>query len=119
MNTALSGGGSHPSLVSLDQLEDFYTLAGRVPVILVNEPMLVLQAVPNSDVRYNSYYPRWVYDQYRQYVAEAAAAHGWNYLDFWDRYPAQYFTDTPLHLNPRGQHLLAEAIAPSIQKGCP
>jgi hypothetical protein len=107
------------SQVSLDQLEDFYVLAGDVPVLLINEPMLVMQGVPNSDVRYNSYYPRWVYDQYRQYVAESAEVHGWNYLDFWDKYPPQYFTDTPLHLNPEGQRLLAEAIAPSIEKGCP
>ncbi len=105
--------------VSLDQLQDFYALAGQVPVVLVNEPMLIVEGDPNSDVRYNSYYPRWVYDQYRQYVATDAAAHGWNYLDLWNIYPPQYFADTPLHLTPEGQHLLAEALAPSIEKGCP
>ncbi len=107
------------SQVSLDQLEDFYVLAGQVPVVLINEPMLIVQGDPHSDLRYNSYYPRWVYDQYRQYVAEDAVAHGWNYLDLWNKYPAQYFTDTPLHLSPQGQHLLAQALAPSIEKGCP
>ncbi len=105
--------------VSLDQVEDFYTLAGNVPVVLINEPMLVLEGVPNSDVRYNSYYPRWVYDQYRQYVADDAAQHGWNYLDLWNKFSPEYFTDTPLHLSPQGQHLLAQALAPSIEKGCP
>jgi hypothetical protein len=107
------------SQVSLDQLDDFYVLAGKVPVILVNEPILIVEGIPNSDVRYNSYYPRWVYDQYRQYVSDAAAQHGWDYLDLWDRFPATYFTDTPLHLKPEGQRLLAEALAPSIEKGCP
>jgi hypothetical protein len=109
----------HKSQVSLDQVQDFYKLAGSVPVVLVNEPMLIVQGQPNSDVRYNSYYPRWVYDQYRRYLGEDAQQHGWNYLDLWDKFPASYYTDTPLHLNPEGQHLLAEALAPSIQAGCP
>ncbi len=107
------------SQVSLDQIQDFYAIAGQVPVVLINEPMLVLKGVPNSDVRYNSYYPRWVYDQYRQYVAQDAAQHGWDYLDLWDAFPQAYFTDTPLHLNPQGQRLLARKLAPSIEKGCP
>ncbi len=106
------------SQVSLDQVRDFYTLAGQVPVVLINEPILTLNGVTNSDVRYNSYYPRWVYDQYRQYVAEAAAQQRWDYLDLWNMLPPSYFTDTPLHLSPGGQHLLAEALVPSIQKGC-
>jgi lysophospholipase L1-like esterase len=105
--------------VSLDQVADFYSLAGSVPVVLVNEPILIMSGVPNSDVRYNSYYPRWVYDQYRQYVSAAAMQHGWNYLDLWDMFPASQFTDTPLHLNPAGQHLLAERLAPTIERGCP
>ena len=105
--------------VSLDQVQDFYALAGNVPVLLVNEPMLVVNGKPNSDIRYNSYYPRWVYDQYRQYVSEAAKENGWNYLDLWDKYPASLYSDTPLHLRPAGQHLLAEALTPSIQEACP
>ncbi len=87
--------------------------------MLINEPTLEMTGVPNSDVRYNNYYPRWVYDQYRSYLSADAAQHGWNYLDFWNMFPASYYTDTPLHLNPQGQHLLARALAPSIQKGCP
>ncbi len=93
------------------------TLAAHMPVVLINE--LSLEGVSNSGVRYNSYYPRWVYDQYRQYVADDAAQHGWNYLDWWNKFSPDYFTDTPLHLSPQGQHLLAEALAPSIEKGCP
>lgn len=104
--------------VSLDQVHDFYELAGPVPVLLINEPMLVVRGALNSDVRYNSYYPKWVYDQYRAYVLEAAAQNGWNYMDLWDRFPAEDFSDTPLHLTPSGQHLLAEAIAPAMEKIC-
>jgi lysophospholipase L1-like esterase len=110
--------GLRSTQVSLDQVRDFYDLASPLPVLLVNEPMLVLHDVVHSDVRYNSYYPRWVYDQYREYVQEAATNNGWDYLDLWDSFPAQYFTDTPLHLNPDGQHLLALALAPAIRERC-
>ena len=109
----------HKSQVSLDQIQDFYTLAGNTPVVLINQPILIMKGLENSDVRYNSYYPRWVYDQYREYVNQAAAEQGWNYVDLWNKFPASFYTDTPLHLNPEGQHLLAKALAPSIQKGCP
>ncbi len=107
------------SQVSLDQVQDFYTLAGKTPVILVNEPMLVMSGVPNSNIRYNDYYPRWVYDQYRQYVSEAAAQNHWNYLDLWNMFPANYFTDTPLHLIPEGELELAKNLASAVQKDCP
>jgi hypothetical protein len=106
------------SVVSLDQVQDFYDLAGKTPVLLINEPMLILSGIPNSDVRYNSYYPRWAYDQYRQYLGEAAIQHGWNYLDLWNAIPPGYFTDSPLHLTPDGERNLAETLVPSIQKAC-
>jgi hypothetical protein len=106
------------SNISLDQVRDFYKLAGKVPVLLVNQPMQVRTNVPNSDVRYNDYYPRWVYDQYRQYVNDAATQNHWNYLDLWDIFPPSYYTDTPLHLIPQGETELAHRLSPSIVKGC-
>jgi hypothetical protein len=105
--------------VSLDQVKDFEQIAGKVPVIVVNQPMQVLTNVPNSDLRYNDYYPRWVYDQYRLYMNEAAAQNHWNYLDLWNIFPTGYFTDTPLHLIPKGETELAKMTAPAILKGCP
>jgi hypothetical protein len=105
--------------LSLDQVRDFYLLAAQTPVILINEPMLIVTGDPNSDLRYNGYYPRWVYDQYREYLADDALAQNWNYLDLWNAIPAAYFAGTPLHLDPPGQHLLAETIAPAIEKACP
>ena len=103
----------------MDQVQDFYDLAGKTHVFLINEPMLILNGIPNSDLRYNSYYPRWVYDQYRQYLNAAASQKGWDYLDLWNIFPSSFFTDTPLHLNPYGEQQLAEVIAPAIQKACP
>ena len=105
--------------VSLDQVKDFYQIAGNIPVILVNEPTQVLTNVPYSNIYYNVYYPRWVYDQYRQYVSKAAAENHWNYLDFWNVFASSFYTNTPLHLNPQGETELAKMIAPYIVQGCP
>ena len=105
--------------VSLDQVRDFYQIAGNVPVILVNEPTQILTNVPNSNIYYNVYFPRWIYDQYRQYVSEAAMQNHWNYLDLWNVFPSSYFTDTPLHLIPQGETELAKMIATHVVQGCP
>ena len=88
-------------------------------MILVNEPMQILANVPNSDIYYNVYFPRWIYDQYRQYVSEAAAQNHWDYLDLWNVFPPSYFTDTPLHLIPEGETELAKMIATHVVQGCP
>ena len=58
-----------PASLSLDALSAGAKLAAQhnVPLTFINEPMLISNG-KNSDVRYNSYYPRWVYDQYRSYV---------------------------------------------------
>jgi hypothetical protein len=104
--------------VSIDQVEDLHDLAGGLPVLLVNEPILIMKGIPNSDVRYNSYYPRWVYDQYRSYLTEASAANGWNYIDLWDLFPKDSFADTPLHLTPEAHSMLAGTLAPLIQQTC-
>jgi len=108
-----------PNKVSIDQVRDFYEIAGNTPVILVNEPIQILTNVPNSNIYYNVYFPRWVYDQYRQYVDEAARQNHWDYLDLWNVFPPGYFTDTPLHLTPHGETELAKLIAPAVIKACP
>jgi lysophospholipase L1-like esterase len=89
-------------------------MAGEAPVLLVNEPMFISDGV-NSDIRYNSFYPRWAYDQYRQLLAEKAQSEGWFYLDLWDKIAPQEFTDTPVHLTPQGSRQMAELIAPHLQ----
>ena len=105
--------------VSLDQVIDFYQIAGSVPVILVNEPTKVLTDVPNSNIYYNIFYPRWVYDQYRQYMNKTAMENHWDYLDLWNIFPPSDYTDTPLHLNPQAETKLAKMIAPYLIKNCP
>ncbi len=44
-------------------------MAGSIPVVIINEPMFISQG-KNSDIRYNFYYPRWAYDDYREMMTE-------------------------------------------------
>jgi hypothetical protein len=104
-----------PKALALDVLAAGFRAAGTTPVILVNEPMLVSTG-KNSELRYNFYYPRWAYDQYRQILAQTAREHGWNYLDLWDLVPADQFTNSAIHLTPAGEGLLAAQVRGAIQQ---
>jgi hypothetical protein len=86
-------------------------------MILVNEPMLISDGL-NSEIRYNFFYPHWAYDEYRQLLADHAAARSWHYLDLWDLIPATEFTNSAIHLTPNGEKLLADQIAEAIQTEC-
>lgn len=117
----------------LEASEDFHGLASlqgtlafdvleagmsAVPnTLLVNEPMLTSDGL-NSHIRYNFFYPRWAYDEYRRQMAERAAARGRAYLDLWDLVPASEFTNSAIHLTPAGEALLADRIAEAIQTKC-
>lgn len=84
-------------------------LAGEVPVVLINEPILISTG-KNSQVRYNYYYPRWAYDQYRNSFSETCATNGWTCLDLWDAVSEERFTNSAIHLDPQGEELLANLI---------
>ena len=87
--------------------------AGGIPIVIINEPIYISDG-ENSDLRYNAFYPRWAYDQYRAEMVERASAGGWAYLDLWDAIPPEEFTDTPVHLTPEGNRLLSELLAAMI-----
>ena len=87
--------------------------AGKTPVIVINEPMLI-SAGKNSDLRYNFYYPRWAYDQWRQMISDEAVSQDWNYLDLWNLVPATQFTNSAIHLTPAGEKLLTTRVEQSI-----
>lgn len=84
-----------------------------VPVLLINEPIFISSG-ENSDLRYNVWYPRWAYDQYRALLAETAVANAWRFVDLWDAIPPDEFTDSPVHLTPAGTALEAQRLAPLI-----
>jgi len=99
--------------LAFDVLAGGHTVAGNVPILIVNEPTLISDG-QNSDIRYNFFYPRWAYDQYRTLMAEQAQQNGWNYLDLWDLAPKTEFTNSAVHLTPAGSKMLAERIGRAI-----
>lgn len=102
-------------LLDLSPLEVGKKVAGDVPLRIINEPMLVSTGT-NSDIRYNFFYPRWAYDQYRQVMLAQAGVQGWHYLDLWDLVPQEQFTNSAIHLTPAGEALLVQRIAAELQK---
>ncbi len=92
--------------LAFDVLSAGVSLAGDIPVIIVNEPMFISDG-QNSDIRYNSLYPRWAYDQYRDLLANIATINSWQYIDLWDSIDSQEFTDSPVHLTAEGTEQLA------------
>ncbi len=103
--------------LAINALETGIRIAGDTPIMIVNEPMLISSG-KNSDIRYNFFYPRWAYDQYRDMMAELSQKNGWNYVDLWDIVPANEFTNSAIHLTPTGESLLAEKLRPVIKAMC-
>jgi hypothetical protein len=101
--------------LALGILQAGIRLAGDTPILLVNEPMFISQG-QKSDMRYNFYYPRWSYDDYRRILQEQSQEQGWNYADLWDAIPPGEFTNTAVHLSPEGNRLLAGKILPLIKE---
>jgi hypothetical protein len=101
--------------LAFDVLDAGMSVAPKM--ILVNEPILVSSGA-NSDIRYNFFYPRWAYDQYRSLLQEYTFTKSWKYLDLWDIVPAQEFTNSAIHLTPAGEALVASEIAAAIQQTC-
>ena len=99
--------------LAFDVLEAGISIYQDLPVLLVNEPIFIADGV-NSDIRYNFYYPRWAYDQYRQMLSAEAQRQGWNYLDLWDSVSSEEFTNSAIHLTPQGSTQLAEIIGAAI-----
>ncbi|MCJ7623052.1 MAG: hypothetical protein MUO76_06090 [Anaerolineaceae bacterium] len=87
---------------------------GDIPFLIVNEPILVSTG-ENSDIRYNFYYPRWAYDSYRSQLQEEAVDAGWNYLDVWDLVPENEFTNSAVHLTPKGVEQLTSRVIKTIE----
>jgi hypothetical protein len=98
--------------LTFDVVQAGILAAGDVPVVLINEPILVSTG-ENSDIRYNFYYPRWAYDQYRQALSEECVVNGWTCLDLWDSVPEEFFTNSAIHLDPQGERVLVEEIIAS------
>jgi hypothetical protein len=99
--------------LAFDVLQAGITTAGEVPVVLINEPIFI-SGGENSDVRYNFYYPRWAYDQYREALSSLAQERGWELIDLWDVLPADFFTDSAIHYTPEGVEQVVELLGPVL-----
>lgn len=113
-------GGPHLKRedLALDVLRAGMASQTGIPVLLVNEPM-ALSTGKNSDIRYNFFYPRWAYDDYRVIMEEEARQNQWHYLDLWDAIDAKEFTNSAIHLTPAGSARLARLMAPAVQQTLP
>jgi hypothetical protein len=105
-----------PGEISIDDLAFDVLKAGLqvspAPIVFINEPIFLSRG-ENSDIRYNFYYPRWAYDQYREWFELEAAQNQWNYLDLWNEVPAQVFTDSAIHYDVEGVDLVVARILES------
>jgi hypothetical protein len=99
--------------LAFDELQAGVQRIGKTPLLIVNEPILISNG-KNSDVRYDFFYPRWAYDQYRTLMAAQAHAGGWNYVDLWDLLPMKEFTNSAVHYTPAGAQTLAAQLLPRI-----
>jgi uncharacterized protein YehS (DUF1456 family) len=97
----------------LDALVAGKNIAGVVPLVVVNEPMLISEG-KNNDVRYNFFYPRWAYDQYRVMMRDEAQKQNIRYVDLWNLVPQNEFTNSAVHLTPKGSKQLADELAAII-----
>ena len=104
--------------LAFDLISAGYQIAGDVPLVLINEPILV-SGGENSDIRYNFYYPCWAYDDYRQMLGEFCSTNQLHCLDLWDAIPQERFTNSAIHLDPQGEAMLVEKILGSGVLGQP
>ncbi|MFZ0532864.1 MAG: hypothetical protein WAM09_06755 [Anaerolineales bacterium] len=103
----------NPKDLSLDILSAGKIMSGNIPILYVNEP-IYLSHGENSDIRYNFFYPRWVYDQYRQLFAETCQEESWQCLDEWNLVLPDDFTNSAIHLTPNGTRNLGSELEKAI-----
>jgi len=99
--------------LAFDILDAGVQLARELPIVLVNEPMFISEG-QNSDLRYNFFYPRWANDAYRGWLTETASKQGWKLLDLWNAVDNTEYTDSPVHLTPRGVEQFSERLLEAL-----
>lgn len=95
--------------LSWELLEEGIRKCGNVPLLIINEPMLISSGL-HSDLRYNFYYPKQTYDAWRRELTQKAAEWGTDFLDLWDLLPNDFFTNSAIHYNAEGATMIAEQV---------
>lgn len=103
--------------LSLEVIQKAIVVNSSTDIALINEPILISSG-ENSDVRYNFYYPRWAYDQYREIINNFTARNQIKFYDFWDIVPEENFTNSAIHLDQMGEKLLAGKVKEIIRDHC-
>lgn len=107
-------GALSESDLAFDLLEAGQQIAEDTPLLFINEPMMISNG-ENSDLRYNAFYPRWAYDDFRRLLNENSEQNQWLFLDLWDILPEpDCYTDSAVHLTPECSTQLANEISPII-----
>jgi hypothetical protein len=88
--------------------------AAHVPLLVVNEPIYIGTG-ENSDVNYNSFYERALYDRFRAALTTFTQQRAQPYLDLWNTLPPEDFSNTSLHYNAEGNRRVAAEIMQSLQ----
>jgi hypothetical protein len=88
-------------------------MAGNTLLWIINEPVYLSRGL-NSDIRYNFFYPRWAYDQYRTLLEQWCQAHQTAFLDLWDAVPAEEFSNSAIHRTPAGERIVADWLDEAI-----
>ena len=98
-----------------DVLEKGFNRAENVPVMLINEPMLISNG-ENSKIRYNYYYPREAYDSWHQELISRADKNDWLLVDLWNYLDIQDFTNSAIHYNADSAVRLADIVFAEIER---
>jgi hypothetical protein len=89
-------------------------IAGGTPLWIVNEPIMISTG-ENSDIRYNFFYPRWAYDQYRTELAQRTQHLAIPLIDAWDWIDPREFTNSAIHLTPDGEEKFTKGLINHMQ----
>jgi len=103
--------------LSIDVIQKAIEKNKEIDFAVINEPILI-SGGKNSDIRYDYYYPRWAYDQYRVWMGSEMAASRIEYFDLWDITPQSNFTNSAIHLDRAGEGILVERISTIILDRC-
>lgn len=114
INSALPGYGTFPNR-QWDLLRAGQQMAAKadVPLLVVNEP-IYLASGPNTDINYNPFYERNLYDRFRAALADFTRRHAMTYLDLWSTLPAENFSNTSLHYTLDGNRRVAQEVLSAL-----
>lgn len=103
--------------LSFEIIENIIDKYQEIPFIIINEPILISKG-ENANYRYNYYYPRWAYDQYRELLRFRMGEKGIQYYDFWDFIPESEFTNSSIHITADAESKFANVILNNIYMNC-